>query len=173
MVLFQISLIGQQRVEEVCAGEWRINRVIDHFRRIAGASHGHSAKGKVVVPGEEVELSVVFIEIIVVCHGTGQTVHVYSKGMDGHVFQDIVNVQIGFQIRSFADVFQRRHDLAVIRVAGSRDFTLPDQGVAVQIVIRVVQVRAAVSADREAAHIGRTEAAFIRLAAGVKAEALG
>ena len=110
MVLFQIFLVFQKGIEKISNGKWRINGIVDHRSCSQGltshfTAHGHTAKGKVVVPWQNIQLAIIFIQVIIMRHSTGKAVIVHHEGVNCHIFQYIIYIHIGFQICTFTDIF--------------------------------------------------------------------
>ena len=64
----EIVFVFEEGVEEMCARERRVDRVVDDTRSVTCGAHRESAEGEIVIPREDVELTVVFVEIVVVRH---------------------------------------------------------------------------------------------------------
>ena len=104
MVSGKIFLIFQQGIEEFRPLKRRVNGIIDHSRSAcilpllssARSSHScaHSAESQIIIPGKDIQLSVMLIQIIIVCHISGKTVHIHGKCVHCHIFQHIVHIQI-------------------------------------------------------------------------------
>ena len=68
-ILRMILLVIQQGIKKLRTGEGIFNGTVDHAGSIAAASH--TAKGEIIVPGQQVQLSIGFIEIIIMRHVAG------------------------------------------------------------------------------------------------------
>ena len=147
MVFRQIFFVFQQCIKEVCNRKWCVNSIVyrrGDTRRLTSHSttHGHSPKRKIVIPWENIQFTVVFIEIIIVSHCTGKAVIVYHKGVNCHIFQDIVYLHIRLRICAFTNILQGFYHALMIFFARAGNFSVPDSGVAVKVIICVIQIRA-------------------------------
>jgi len=143
-----VCLILHQRIEEVCTRERIVDGVVDNTGGVTAAAH--AAKRQIIVPWDQIQFPSGFIEIIVVRHHAGQAVLIDRKYMNGHIAEQIINVHIGFEIIALRDIFERSNHALVVSLCGFCDLAIPDGLVAVQFIIRVVEIRAA-SAHGEAA----------------------
>jgi len=148
VILTVVCLILHQRIEEVCTRERIVDGVVDNTGGATAAAH--AAKRQIIVPGDQIQLPSGFIEIVVVRHHAGQAVLVDGKHMDCHIAEQIINVHIGFEIIALRDIFERSNHPFVVGFFGAGHLTIPDGFIAVQFIIRVVEIRAA-SAHGEAA----------------------
>ena len=83
-------------------------------------------------------------------HGAGQAVFVDGEDVDGHIAEQVVDVHIIFQGITFRNVFESSDHALVVGLCGICDLAVPDGLVAVQLIVCIIEVRAA-SAHGEAA----------------------
>ena len=142
-----ICLVLHQGIKEGRAGE----RVVDGIVHNAGGviAAPHAAEGEVIIPRDEVQLSAGFIEVIVVGHHAGQAILVDGEDVDGHIAEQVVDVHIIFQGITFRNVFESSDHALVVGLCGVGDLAVPDGLVAVQLIVCIIEVRAA-SAHGEA-----------------------
>ena len=104
MIFGTVCFFFQQGIKEPGDLKWGVNGIIYHLCPIAGTPHIHAAKRQVIIPGKNIQLSVLFIQVIVVSHHAGQTVHIDGKYVYRHISEKVVDIQTAFKLRSFADV---------------------------------------------------------------------
>ena len=83
-------------------------------------------------------------------HHAGQAILVDGEDVDGHIAEQVVDVHIGFKISTLGDVFECSDHALVVGLCGICDLAVPDGLVAVQLIVCIIEVRAA-SAHGEAA----------------------
>ena len=161
-----VRRVGEERVEEIRRVKGIRDRIVHHRGRVSAA---HTAEREIIVPRDEVQPAVRFIQVVIVRHGARQAVLVYGKDMRRHVPHEIVGVHVCVQRFPCGDFPERLDHTRVIFVIRRCHFAFPDRAVAVGIVIRITQIRA-VSAHGKAASTGgieieRTGCAIIKKAA--------
>ena len=142
------GLIRHQGVKEGRAGERVVDGIVHNTGGVIAAPH--AAGGEVIIPRDEIQLSTGFIEVIVVGHHAGQAILVDGEDVDGHIAEQVVDVHIIFQGITFRNVFESNDHALVVGLCGRRDLAVPDGLVAVQLIVCIIEVRAA-SAHGEAA----------------------
>ena len=147
VVLAVICLVLHQGIKEGRAGERVVDGIVHNTGSVIAAPH--AAEGEVIIPRDEVQLSAGFIEVIVVRHGAGQAVFVDGEDVDGHIAEQVVDVHIIFQGITFRNVFESSDHALVVGLCGVGDLAVPDGLVAVQLIVCIIEVRAA-SAHGEA-----------------------
>ena len=147
VILLVVSLVFHQRVKKICAVKGIVNGFVHHAGGIAST---HAAEGKVIIPRKKIQLPVVFIEVIVVRHSSGKAVLVDGEDVNGHITKQVVYIHVRFKVRALGNILQCRHNALVVRAICLGDFALPNGGVTVQVVVGIVEIRAA-PAQREAA----------------------
>ena len=95
-------------------------------------------------------------------HGAGQAVFVDGEDVDGHIAEQVVDVHIIFQGITFRNVFESSDHALVVGLCGICDLAVPDGLVAVQLIVCIIEVRAA-SAHGEAA-LAAAKAEIVRRA---------
>ena len=143
-----ICLVLHQGIKEGRAGERVVDGIVHNTGSVIAAPH--AAEGEVIIPRDEVQLSTGFIEVIVVGHHAGQAILVDGEDVDGHIAEQVVDVHIIFQGITFRNVFESSDHALVVGLCGICDLAVPDGLVAVQLIVCIIEVRAA-SAHGEAA----------------------
>ena len=164
MVGQQVLVIRHQRVEKISGGKGVVDGRVDHAGRVAAV---HAAEGQVIVPGDQVQRALRLIEVVVVRHGAAEAVLVDREDVHGHVQKQVVDIHDLLEVLARGDALERGHHPLMILLARVGDFAFPDGRVAVQIVVRIVQVGPAGAHAREAAPPGR-EIRLARLAVPVR-----
>ena len=95
-------------------------------------------------------------------HHAGQAVFVDGEDVDGHIAEQVVDVHIIFQGITFRNVFESSDHALVVGLCGVGDLAVPDGLVAVQLIVCIIEVRAA-SAHGEAA-LAAAKAEIVRRA---------
>ena len=147
VVLAVICLVLHQGIKEGRAGERVVDGIVHNTGSVIAAPH--AAEGEVIIPRDEVQLSTGFIEVIVVGHHAGQAILVDGEDVDGHIAEQVVDVHIIFQGITFRNVFEGGDHALVGGLCGICDLAFPDGLVAVQLIVCIIEVRAA-SAHGEA-----------------------
>ena len=147
VVLAVICLVLHQGIKEGRAGERVVDGIVHNTGSVIAAPH--AAEGEVIIPRDEVQLSTGFIEVIVVGHHAGQAILVDGEDVDGHIAEQVVDVHIIFQGITFRNVFESSDHALVVGLCGVGDLAVPDGRVAVQLIVCIIEVRAA-SAHGEA-----------------------
>ena len=155
-----ICLVLHQGIKEGRAGERVVDGIVHNTGSVIAAPH--AAEGEVIIPRDEVQLSTGFIEVIVVRHHAGQAVFVDGEDVDGHIAEQVVDVHIIFQGITFRNVFEGGDHALVGGLCGICDLAFPDGLVAVQLIVCIIEVRAA-SAHGEAA-LAAAKAEIVRRA---------
>ncbi len=70
--------------------------------------------------------------------------------MRRHIAKQIVDIHVFFQRRALGNMLQRRHHPLMILFPAGSNFALPDGGIAVQLVVDIIQVSAAAAKAAEA-----------------------
>ena len=141
IILPVVGLRGHQGIEEVGSGKCIVNGAVHHLGGILASAH--APEGEVIIPGNQIQHSLGFIQVIVVGHIAGEAVLVHGENVHRHIPQQIVNIHAALQIRRPKDIFQGGHHSFVVSVGGFGHRSIPDGGVAVQAVVGVVQIRTA------------------------------
>ena len=164
MVGQQVLVVRHQRVEKISGGKGVVDGRVDHAGRVAAV---HAAEGQVIVPRDQVQRALRLIEVVVVRHGAAEAVLVDREDVHSHVQKQVVDIHDLLEVLARGDALERGHHPLMILLARVGDFAFPDGRVAVQIVVRIVQVGPAGAHAREAAPPGR-EIRLARLAVPVR-----
>ena len=95
-------------------------------------------------------------------HHAGQAILVDGEDVDGHIAEQVVDVHIIFQVITVRNVFESSDHALVVGLCGICDLAVPDGLVAVQLIVCIIEVRAA-SAHGEAA-LAAAKAEIVRRA---------
>ena len=129
-------------------GQGRIDVVVDGA---GGAVALEGAEGQIVVPGDHGKLALILVQIVIVDHGAGVAVAVDHKIVDHEVADHRFHIH-GAGIR-LAQGFQGRDQPGLVRVGHVGLGAGEDGGVAVRVVIDILELRLAGAHTHAAAHI--------------------
>ena len=71
-------------------------------------------------------------------HIAAQTVLVDHKGVDGHIPEQVVDVEIGLQLLPLACLLEGGHHPFMVSIGGVGDFPFPDGGIAVEVIVGII-----------------------------------
>ena len=147
----------------VAARHQRIDGRIDRARRVAAT--GKPAKGQVIIPGDHAHHAVFLIQIIIVHHGAGIAVAIAQEIMHSHIHGHSVGIH-GAGI-ALAELFQRRNQARLILLFHLGFGIVKDIGVAVGIIVDVLQLYVAAAHTTHAAALFEIAAIDARRALGI------
>ncbi len=84
-------------------------------------------------------------------HGAGQAILIDGEDVHRQIAENVVRVHVCFERGAFRDVLQGSDNALLVLSADLRDCAIPDGGVAVHIIIDVVQIRAVAAGEAESA----------------------
>ena len=83
MIGRKVFFVFQQGIKKLRSLKRRVDGFIDH---LGSALHAHPAKSQIIIPWQDIQLSIIFIQIIIVRHVPRKAVHIHREGMYRHIF---------------------------------------------------------------------------------------
>ena len=145
-----------------------INGVVDQGGSVVPA--GKAAEGQVIVPGNQGEVTVALVEVVVVEHGAGVAVPIEDEVVDHKVADDLVHVQGAVQICPAGQGFQGLNQSVLLGGGQVKSGCVEDVPIAGDVVVRVLELQGIGTA---ALASGRLKVRLVNLSAVCAIAALG